>query len=72
LDGDTVDLLVTPATKSKPWGQEGTVKMSCCKKLWSVCSVDPTDEQSAGATPRRRGALLSPRARVESGKGNTV
>jgi hypothetical protein len=62
LDGDIVDLLVTPATKSKPRGQEGTAKMSGCNKLWSVYAVDPTGEQSAGATPRRRGALLPPRA----------
>jgi hypothetical protein len=62
LEQDVVDLLVTPATKSKPRGQEGTAKMSGCNKLWLVCAVDSTGEQSAGAAPRRRGALLPPRA----------
>jgi phage terminase large subunit-like protein len=31
--GDAVDWLVTAATKSKPRGQEGIVKMSGCNKL---------------------------------------
>jgi hypothetical protein len=31
---DAFDFLVSPATKSKPLGQEGTVKMSGCNKLW--------------------------------------
>jgi hypothetical protein len=32
-EGNVVDLLVTPATKSKPRQQEGTTKMSGCNKL---------------------------------------
>jgi hypothetical protein len=58
-------MLVTPATKSKPRGQKGIVKMSGCNRLWSVCAADATGavsrdagEQSTGATPRRRGVLL--------------
>jgi hypothetical protein len=53
--------------------------MSVCNKLWSVCAVDATGpvsrdagEQSAGATPHRRGALLPPRAPAELGKENMV
>jgi hypothetical protein len=75
-EGDGVNLLVTPATKSKPRGQEGIAKMSGCNKPWSVCAVDhrgpvsrDAGEQSAWATPRRRGALLPSRARAKSGKG---
>jgi hypothetical protein len=69
-------LLVTPATKSKSWGQKGTVKMSGCNRLWSVCAADATGpvsrdagEQSAGATPRRRGALL-PHAQAKITEGS--
>jgi hypothetical protein len=74
-EGKIVDLLVTPATKSKPRGQEGNVKMSDCNKLWQLCAVDTTGplsndwgEQLAGATPRRRGVLLPPRV---GGKGRS-
>jgi hypothetical protein len=78
-EGDAVDLLVTPATKSKPRGQEGIVKMSGGNKLWSVCAVDArgpvsrdAGEQSAGATPHRRGVLLPPVRWRKAGKGNMV
>jgi hypothetical protein len=69
-NGDIVKFLVTPATKSKPRGQKGTVKMSGCNRLWPVCAADATGpisrdagEQSAGAPPRRRGVVLPPRGR---------
>jgi hypothetical protein len=58
-EGNVIDLRVIRATKSKPRGQEGTIKISGCKKLWSVCVVDSTGpaskdarEQPTGVTPR--------------------
>jgi hypothetical protein len=59
-------LLITPATKAKPRGQERTVKMSGCNQLWSVCAKDPTGlcSQNVGGQPA--GGPLAPPALAKS------
>jgi hypothetical protein len=59
-----------PGDHTNPRGQKGTVKMSGCIKLSSVCAADATGpisrdvgERSTGVTPRLRGTLLPHPAR---------
>jgi hypothetical protein len=44
-----------PDEQIKAAGAGRDRKMSGYNKLWSLCAVDPTGEQSAGATPRPGG-----------------
>jgi hypothetical protein len=67
LEGDTIDLLVTSATKSKPSWQERVAKMSGCNGLESLCAGYPTGLAlkdggggPAGATPSRWGPSCDP------------
>jgi hypothetical protein len=66
-EGDALDMLLTPATKSKlkAAGAGGVIKISGCNKMCSVCAAEPTDplskdagKQSVRASPRRLEALM--------------